>query len=155
MYTGHWSNIDRVNIFYEHSNIKNGKKEFGQTFGQTYKRICMYFSLHKKKFQIELRRSVCDIITWGIHNSTLWPFVTVVCYFYVRPLFVTVSFFCLFILFLCVVTEEDTIGLPWFFSLSRGRATGMNISISSGTFRMMLTAHSVAWNQPINYARQK
>ena len=35
--------------------------------------------------------------------------------------------------------------LPCFFSLSKGRVAGMNISISSGTFLMIRTAHNAAW----------
>ena len=39
---------------------------------------------------------------------------------------------------------------PWFFSLSNDRAAGMNISIKSGTLRMMRTAQSAACNSNNN-----
>jgi len=38
---------------------------------------------------------------------------------------------------------------PWFFSLSNDRAAGMNISIKSGTLRMMRTAQSAACNNNV------
>lgn len=40
--------------------------------------------------------------------------------------------------------------LPWFFSFSKERVAGMNISIKSGTLRMMQKAHRMAYKS--NYS---
>ena len=47
------------------------------------------------------------------------------------------------------------ISLPWFFSLSNDRAAGINISIKSGTLRMMRTAHNAACSENTRRIRRR
>lgn len=39
---------------------------------------------------------------------------------------------------------------PWFFSFSKERVAGINISIRSGTLRMMQKAHRIAWKKVVH-----